>query len=52
MTTNRQTVFEVTTRILSSPITGVQRYLLELLQRMPLTYAQQIAPQIQMRSRD
>ena len=45
MTTNRQPVFEINTRILSYPITGVQRYLLELLQRMPTGGIQQIAPQ-------
>lgn len=44
MATNGQVAFEVNTRIISYPTTGVQRYLLELLQRMPLNRAHQIAP--------
>jgi len=35
----------VNSRILTYPITGVQRYLLELLQRMPSDRIQQISPQ-------
>jgi len=35
----------VNSRILAYPITGVQRYLLELLQRMPSDRIQQISPQ-------
>lgn len=35
----------INTRILSHPVTGVQRYLLELLQRMPAGDMQRIAPQ-------
>jgi hypothetical protein len=45
MATNRRPIFAVNTRILTYPITGVQRYLLELLQRMPSDRIQQIAPQ-------
>ena len=44
MAASKQQVFDVNTRILSSPITGVQRYLLELLQRMPSDRIQHIAP--------
>ncbi len=45
MTTNRRPVFEINTRILSHSITGVQRYLLELLQRMPAGGIRQVAPE-------
>jgi len=44
VTTNRLPEFAINTRILSHPITGVQRYLLELLQRMPSDQLHQIAP--------
>lgn len=44
MTTDRKDAFGVNTRILSYPTTGVQRYLLELLQRMPAGGIRQIAP--------
>ena len=45
MTTDRKDAFGVNTRILSYPTTGVQRYLLELLQRMPAGDIRQIAPE-------
>ena len=44
MAANRQSVFDVNTRILSYPITGVQRYLLEILTRIPSDHLRQIAP--------
>ena len=44
MTVNTKLVFSVNTRILSHPLTGLKRYLLELLQRMPVECVQQVAP--------
>jgi len=44
MISSRKCSYLVNTRILSHPLTGVQRYLLELLQRMPSDQMHQIAP--------
>ncbi|MGC9217664.1 glycosyltransferase family 4 protein [Acidithiobacillus sp.] len=44
MAANRRPRYWVNTRILSYPVTGVQRYLFELLQRMPSDQLHQIAP--------
>ena len=44
MASDTQPVVDVNTRILSYPITGVQRYLLELLCRIPSDHGRQIAP--------
>jgi hypothetical protein len=48
---SRRLGYWVNTRILSSPITGVQRCLLELLQRMPSDRMEQIAPKHPLRGR-
>lgn len=46
MSTQIKSGISVNTRILSYPTTGVQRYLLELLQRMPTEGVRQVAPKV------
>ncbi|MGE0049293.1 MAG: glycosyltransferase family 4 protein [Acidithiobacillus sp.] len=46
MTADRQSVISVNSRILSYPMTGVPRYLKELLQRMPESGLRQISPDL------